>query len=756
MKILLVFLLSVAYLNAQNAVKISSGSDSYIDPEIYSKENKIAFQTASGDVWLSEIDPITGLFVSKTGKDILIDTGATQLIQSFNGPEFGFDKNGWAMFYVKKNGLTPQVWRAKVNEGIVTKTPLTSGNVPRLSALATKDNNANTIKLIYSKGPTLEKGLLTWTDSKNPIDETVVDSLDRGVRWIDGTQKFFYIKQTGELAGQLFLYDADTKSEKQITNDPRIKTYSYGWFAPEYDNELVVLVMMENDTKLGIYKDTGKEFWELVKEISVPDSAKYDYFGSPEPFVAGGKSYISIVIKEVANAYSKAEVWIFNIQDGKNSTYQRKIDDGLGDVIRSDPESYIAQNEVYIYYNVIINNKFDIYRASTGLVTLNQDNLSSKIIEPKTTDVSIDGHNEPHYVLLDNSKPKLNKLLLFFPGTNARPFDYLKFAQTATEKGYHVINLSYENNESINIDICPQTKDTTCHHRARYEIWFGDDKHDNINITYPNSIINRLTRLLSYLHEHYPDENWSQFLKNDKINWDKVVTAGHSQGGGHAGFGSKYFKVDKVIMFAATDWVAGQTADWIRMEGPTPSEKYYGFIHTLDVPIYNTIGITWRDYGMLKYGMPVDTDTEPYPYKNSHSLTTSLTLNPGTTGHNFPIVDFETPTMEDFSGYVYSDVWKYFLENSPNTDVSKIEAERIKFFPNPASDYIEIRQPSEGFEPSEGSVINIYNALGECVMTLPSTKLREQTILRIDISHLPVGFYFIQIGNYTDKFVVVR
>ncbi len=40
----MVFLLSVAYLNAQNAVKISSGNDSYIDPEIYSELGLLVFK----------------------------------------------------------------------------------------------------------------------------------------------------------------------------------------------------------------------------------------------------------------------------------------------------------------------------------------------------------------------------------------------------------------------------------------------------------------------------------------------------------------------------------------------------------------------------------------------------------------------------------------------------------------------------------------------------------------------------------------
>ncbi len=93
-----------------------------------------------------------------------------------------------------------------------------------------------------------------------------------------------------------------------------------------------------------------------------------------------------------------------------------------------------------------------------------------------------------------------------------------------------------------------------------------------------------------------------------------------------------------------------------------------------------------------------------------------------------------------------------------NVEEIAIPNEPIFIFPNPASDYIEISLFNKELQPlvQVNDEIKIYNALGECVMTLPSTTLREQTILRIDISHLPVGVYFIQIGNYSENFLVVR
>jgi hypothetical protein len=81
---------------------------------------------------------------------------------------------------------------------------------------------------------------------------------------------------------------------------------------------------------------------------------------------------------------------------------------------------------------------------------------------------------------------------------------------------------------------------------------------------------------------------------------------------------------------------------------------------------------------------------------------------------------------------------------------------QYKLFPNPASEYITISKPSEGFEPSEGSDVKIFNMLGECVMTAPTAHPSTGSgsdNLRIDISHLPRGVYYIRIGSRSKMFV---
>ncbi len=100
-------------------------------------------------------------------------------------------------------------------------------------------------------------------------------------------------------------------------------------------------------------------------------------------------------------------------------------------------------------------------------------------------------------------------------------------------------------------------------------------------------------------------------------------------------------------------------------------------------------------------------------------------------------------------------IWEKLNDVINNTNsVTYNELNQIKISPNPASEYIEISKPSEGFDASDGSNIKIINSFGECIMTVGNND--RCSLQRIDISHLPVGLYFIQIGNFTEKFLVVR
>jgi hypothetical protein len=93
-------------------------------------------------------------------------------------------------------------------------------------------------------------------------------------------------------------------------------------------------------------------------------------------------------------------------------------------------------------------------------------------------------------------------------------------------------------------------------------------------------------------------------------------------------------------------------------------------------------------------------------------------------------------------------------EDATSIEENVIGTNDLSIFPNPATEYITI-QTSEGFEPSGGSEIQIFNTLGECVIELADVQHLGDVghLQRIEVSHLPRGVYYIRIGSRTQMFV---
>ncbi|MCX6153709.1 MAG: hypothetical protein NT007_06085 [Candidatus Kapabacteria bacterium] len=128
----------------------------------------------------------------------------------------------------------------------------------------------------------------------------------------------------------------------------------------------------------------------------------------------------------------------------------------------------------------------------------------------------------------------------------------------------------------------------------------------------------------------------------------------------------------------------------------------------------------------------------------------------------------DKPTCIETSpdGYIYVGMQDGRLFRSHQRYISVKEPEPpqpagIKISPNPVSDIINISQPSEGLKPSEGSLIRIYNMLGEELKNLTQTSgdltpaLSKGEGVRIDVSALPEGVYYVRVGNVSGGIFVV-
>ena len=99
--------------------------------------------------------------------------------------------------------------------------------------------------------------------------------------------------------------------------------------------------------------------------------------------------------------------------------------------------------------------------------------------------------------------------------------------------------------------------------------------------------------------------------------------------------------------------------------------------------------------------------------------------------------------------------------------VDDVEEMTMNIIPNPAEDFIEVNFERCPTSPRcrTSNKIEIYNVLGECVKNLTPNLRHTPTplergigegVLKVDVSDLPVGLYFIKIGDFSKMFVVVR
>jgi hypothetical protein len=82
--------------------------------------------------------------------------------------------------------------------------------------------------------------------------------------------------------------------------------------------------------------------------------------------------------------------------------------------------------------------------------------------------------------------------------------------------GFHSIGLTFPNSHTIN-QICLTTTNSTCHSSARMEVFDEIDRHENIQVDEYNFIERRTLKLLVYLDQIFPTEQWGQFFTGNQI-----------------------------------------------------------------------------------------------------------------------------------------------------------------------------------------------------------------------------------------------
>ncbi|XDD47479.1 hypothetical protein AB3N60_05160 [Leptospira sp. WS39.C2] len=259
-------------------------------------------------------------------------------------------------------------------------------------------------------------------------------------------------------------------------------------------------------------------------------------------------------------------------------------------------------------------------------------NLSRYQILPSLTSSNIISENEPHQVYPPQSGvTKKNILSVFYPGTGSTPCEIGAILQQGATRGYHVIGLSYPNDDAVN-SICNQgaaRSDASCFENLRNEVVTGSQVSPYVSVDSNNSIEGRLLSLLLYLVKTYPNDGWDTYLNNGAVSWPNVYVGGHSQGSGHAAYQGKIRNVGRVSIYSGVSDYSLQTSSipsWLGNSQQAPVGSYYGLIHENDTVANfsgnsNQVTDVWSNqFSML--GTLTNTNVGA-PYGNSKRLVTT-------------------------------------------------------------------------------------------------------------------------------------
>jgi hypothetical protein len=186
----------------------------------------------------------------------------------------------------------------------------------------------------------------------------------------------------------------------------------------------------------------------------------------------------------------------------------------------------------------------------------------------------------------------VGKLLVFLPsgGTNNLPTEFKWVGAEGARLGYHTIVLAYRNEVGIAAAPplgCgnaaePPVSPANCAIDVRRELLDGRGESSVVDVDRPNSIENRLTKLLQHLVANHADEGWAPYLDvsgdEPAPKWSETVIAGHSLGSGQAALIGMLHPVARVALFSG--WSDAKHG-WVHIDA-TPSDRYFALTHQRD------------------------------------------------------------------------------------------------------------------------------------------------------------------------------
>jgi dienelactone hydrolase len=215
---------------------------------------------------------------------------------------------------------------------------------------------------------------------------------------------------------------------------------------------------------------------------------------------------------------------------------------------------------------------------------LNVDKASPQVYSVKFKPTDIDptstGKDETQTALVDTSKTMQKKLVIVLAGTGGAPGP-IGVANYAASLGFHAYAIAYhdEYNASTGTGGNPEVFTN-----SRFNEFDGKGRTPSqVKVPRADSVEVRVTKAMTYLQMKNPQGDWAYYLKKDgTVRWSDVIFIGHSHGATSSAAFAKLVRVWRAISLSGPRDTNPVVATWLKMPGPTPIDRYFGFTGTGD------------------------------------------------------------------------------------------------------------------------------------------------------------------------------
>lgn len=345
--------------------------------------SRVAFTDVDGNLWLAKVDRATGRFVPADGRGTRLDVNAAFFTEFGNGPSWMFSQDGSQLVYTRYVDGQPHT-TAHVGIGLARMTApaqWTAGLVPdslgRVNPKGTQDILSAAPRVSYGSA---SRSAAWWRDGEFIAPEHMLPQGDSnrglGLRWVQGTTQILLSGSAPDSsAKQIFIHDTASGLSEQITSGAGNKRAQFLFFPPEYNGQAVFFVVVD-DTRFDFYRrqtdpQTGLAWTRFASQTPPPEQPYIA--GSPEAFVHNGRSWLLFTMSDSNKPAPLTTVALMSL-DPTRPELRELNDTDAPARWRSDPEYYVGESDVYIYYSrarplqaLLGGSSEGIWRVPTGL-----------------------------------------------------------------------------------------------------------------------------------------------------------------------------------------------------------------------------------------------------------------------------------------------------------------------------------------------------------------------------------------------------